>query len=335
VLPFAADVSDQDQVKRVFHAVREEFGTIHGVVHAAGVPGAGLLAAKSKEDAAAVMAPKVAGTLAIAEALRDDPPELLALYSSSAASIGGFGESDYCAANAFLDAFAASATGSVAKRVVSAGWGAWQFDAWQSITMAGSPALEMVRQYRDEFGITDDEGPDTLTRIVAAGTPQVLVLTKPLDDVVADLSALSSPDGELSSGSTGGQRFPRPELRTPYLAPRTKVEGRVAEVWQDCLGIEQVGVHDPFFELGGTSLVGITVVNRLGKEFGVELAAATLFERPTVSQFAELLAVSDNNDTAMNRQAPPPSQVDNSATRGERRRARTGAAAMRARKTRR
>jgi acyl transferase domain-containing protein len=331
VLPFSADVSDPDQVKRVFHAVREEFGTIHGVVHAAGVPGAGLLATKSKEDAAAVMAPKVAGTLAIAEALRDDPPDLLALYSSSAASIGGFGESDYCAANAFLDAFAASATGRVAKRVVSAGWGAWQFDAWQSITMAGSPALEMVRQYRDEFGITDDEGPDTLTRIVAAGTPQVLVLTKPLDDVVADLAALSNPDGELAAGSTGGQRFPRPELRTPYLAPRTKVEGRVAEVWQDCLGIEQVGVHDPFFELGGTSLVGITVVNRLSKEFGVELAAATLFERPTVAQFAELLAVPDSGDSS----ATPPSQVDNSAARGERRRARAGAAAMRARKTRR
>jgi hypothetical protein len=72
-------------------------------------------------------------------------------------------------------------------------------------------------------------------------------------------------------------------------------------------------------------------VNRLSKEFGVELAAATLFERPTVSEFAELLAVPDDGDSA----TAPPSQVDNSAARGERRRARTGAAAMRARKTRR
>ncbi|HEU5473873.1 MAG TPA: SDR family NAD(P)-dependent oxidoreductase [Actinophytocola sp.] len=327
VLPLAADVSDPDQVKRVLHTVREEFGVVHGVVHAAGVPGAGLLASKTRADAAAVLAPKVAGTLAIAEALRDDPPELLALYSSSAATIGGFGESDYCAANAFLDAFAASATGRVAERVVSVAWGAWQFDAWQSVTLAGNPALELVRQYRAEFGITDDEGPDTLTRIVAAGAPQVLVLTKPLPDVVADLAALSTPDGELAPRTADGRRFPRPELRTPYLAPRTKVEQRVAEVWQDCLGIEQVGVHDPFFELGGTSLVGITVVNRLTKDFGVELAAATLFERPTVGQLAELFAGPDS---------APAAQVDGSAARGERRRgARAGAAAMRARKTRR
>ncbi|HEV2779528.1 MAG TPA: SDR family NAD(P)-dependent oxidoreductase, partial [Actinophytocola sp.] len=325
VLPLAADVSDPDQVKRVFHAAREEFGVVHGVVHAAGVPGAGLLAAKGKADAAAVLAPKVAGTLAIAEALREDPPELLALYSSSAATIGGFGESDYCAANAFLDAFAASATGRVAGRVVSAAWGAWQFDAWQEVTLAGNPALERVRQYRDEFGITDDEGPDTLTRILAAGAPHVVVLTKPMADVVADLAALSTPDGELAPGIGGGPRFPRPELRTPYLAPRTNVERRVAEVWQDCLGIEQVGVHDPFFELGGTSLVGITVVNRLGKEFGVELAAATLFERPTVAQFAELLTGPDTADSS----STPTSKVDGSAARGERRRA------MRARKTRR
>ncbi|TDV56122.1 type I polyketide synthase [Actinophytocola oryzae] len=331
VATFAADVSDTDAVKRVLHAVREKFGRVHGVVHAAGVPGAGLLAAKAKDDAAAVLAPKVGGTLAIAEALRDDPPELFALYSSSAASIGGFGEADYCAANAFLDAFAASSTGHVADKVVSVAWGAWQFDAWQSVTLAGNPALEMVRQYRDEFGITEEEGPDTLTRVLAAGTPQVLVLTKPLADVVADLAALTNPDGELAAPTAGGQRFPRPDLRTPYLAPRTKVERRVAEVWQDSLGIEQVGVHDPFFELGGTSLAGITVVNRLSKEFGVELAAASLFERPTVAQFSELLAVPDNDDTT----APPPSQVDNSAARGERRRARTGAAAVRARKARR
>jgi polyketide synthase 12 len=119
----------------------------------------------------------------------------------------------------------------------------------------------------------------------------------------------------------------------PYLPPRSKTERRVAAVWQDYLGIEEVGVHDPFFELGGTSLVGIAVVNRLGKEFGVELAAASLFERPTVGQFAELLAELDPSNE--NGTAPVAVTVDISAARGERRRARTGASAMRARKTRR
>jgi acyl transferase domain-containing protein len=115
------------------------------------------------------------------------------------------------------------------------------------------------------------------------------------------------------------QRYPRPDLRTPFLAPRTPTERRVAEVWQEGLGIEAIGVHDPFFELGGTSVIGVTVVNRLAKEFGVELTAASLFERPTVAQFAELLAGTEEPN------------LDAQTDRGSRRRAIAGAAA-RARK---
>jgi len=333
VLPIAADITDPDQVKRVMHTVRERFGELHGVIHCAGVPGAGLMQMKTREAAAAVLAPKIAGTLAIADALRADPPELFVLYSSSAAVIGGFGESDYGAANAFLDAFAASATGVVAGRVISAAWAAWVHDSWQAGTLANDVVLARAREYRDEFGLTDDEGTDTLTRVVAAGAPHVLVMTKPMRELAADLVRLTSADGILDEPESGAPKYPRPELRVPYLPPRSKTERRIAVVWQDYLGIEEVGVHDPFFELGGTSLVGIAVVNRLGKEFGVELAAASLFERPTVGQFAELLAELDPSNE--NGSAPTAVTVDISAARGERRRARTGASAMRARKTRR
>jgi candicidin polyketide synthase FscB len=217
--------------------------------------------------------------------------------------------------------------------VVSAAWGAWQHDSWQAKTLADSPALARVRQYRDEFGITDEEGTDALTRIIAAGASHVLVVTKPLPDIAADLAMLTSTDGVLDEPTGNGPKYPRPELRVAYLAPRSATERRVAEVWQDYLGIEQVGVHDPFFELGGTSLVGIAVVNRLAKEFGIDLAAATLYERPTVGQFAELLAAPDAGGD--NATSPPVAGVDTSSARGERRRNRAGASAMRARKTRR
>jgi hypothetical protein len=110
--------------------------------------------------------------------------------------------------------------------------------------------------------------------------------------------------------------YARPDLRTPYLPPRTPTERTVAQVWQDGLGIDAIGVHDPFFELGGTSVVGLAVVSRLAKDFGVELTAATLFERPTVAQFAELLDA-ERAPTA----APAPSVVDAQAARGARRRA--------------
>jgi acyl carrier protein len=93
-------------------------------------------------------------------------------------------------------------------------------------------------------------------------------------------------------------------------------------VWQDGLGIDAIGVHDPFFELGGTSVVGMTVVTTLAKEFDVELTAASLFERPTVGEFAELL-------DGLTSTAAPVSTLDVQAERGARRRAMAGGARTR------
>lgn len=300
VLPLAADVSSAEQVERVIRTARERFGALHGVVHAAGVSGGGMLASKTKQQAADVLAPKVSGTLAIADALRDDPPELLVLYSSSIAVLGLPGESDYGAANSFLDAFAASdiVTEKVAKRVVSVGWGPWQNDAAQVESQSANAVRdEHLRHYREEFGITDDEGADLLPRIIAAGPAQVVVLAQPFADVAERVAALAAAEAELDT-PPAGPKYPRPDLRTPYLAPRTNTERRVAEVWQDYLGIEDVGVHDPFFEIGGTSMIGTAVVNGLSKSFGMALAPGSLFERPTVAQLAELIAELDpSNDS--------------------------------------
>ncbi|CAM3575521.1 type I polyketide synthase [Kibdelosporangium persicum] len=322
VLVVQADVSDPEQVGPMLRQVREHFGELHGVIHAAGVAGGGLLQNKTEEQAAAVLAPKVAGTLALADALRADPVELLVLYSSSVTLTVGVGETDYSAANAFLDAFAAvtANTGEVAKRVVSVAWGPWQLDAWTSAGLAGSAELQQnAKRFREEFGIPAEDGTQLLSRIVASGESQVTALPIGLSDALAALAQLGSVDALVAGadGELGGrERYPRPELRTPYVAPRTPAEERVGAIWEDCLGIERAGVNDRFFDLGGTSLIGMVVISRVAKEFGVELAPASLFEKPTIAEFATLFGEPDAA-------APPPAAVaEDASARGERRRAR-------------
>ncbi|MDA0638830.1 polyketide synthase dehydratase domain-containing protein, partial [Nonomuraea sp. MCN248] len=97
------------------------FGRVDGVVHAAGVPGGGMAEVKEREAAEAVMAPKIAGTLAVREVFGDLPLDFILLCSSVTAVAGGFGQVDYCGANAFMDACAHAWPG----RVVSVNWGAW------------------------------------------------------------------------------------------------------------------------------------------------------------------------------------------------------------------
>ena len=73
---------------------------------------------------------------------------------------------------------------------------------------------------------------------------------------------------------------------TPYRAPESPVEEYLAAVWQEELGVERVGTDDSFFELGGTSLLGMEVMIRLCREFDIELPLETLFAHPTIRRLA-------------------------------------------------
>jgi len=95
------------------------------------------------------------------------------------------------------------------------------------------------------------------------------------------------------SGKVDRKALPAPEVERPergYEAPRTELERRLADMWRELLGIERVGIHDSFFELGGDSIQGAMFINRLQKELGRIVYVMALFDAPTVAAFAEYLS---------------------------------------------
>ncbi|MEV0212977.1 SDR family NAD(P)-dependent oxidoreductase [Micromonospora sp. NPDC050695] len=124
VLVLAADVTDPAELRRVRDAALSAYGGLDGIVHAAGLPGGGMAEVKERADAERVLAPKLAGTLALAQVFGDLPLDFVVLCSSITAVVGGFGQVDYCAANAFLDAHARSGAGWRSP-VLSQNWGGW------------------------------------------------------------------------------------------------------------------------------------------------------------------------------------------------------------------
>jgi len=148
-----------------------------------------------------------------------------------------------------------------------------------------------IKYIRTNYGITFAEGEKVLYRLLGYPLPQVLVLTQDLPTMFDHVTAIGSLDSLEAEQDTRSvkPRFARPNLRNPYVPPRTAAEQQIATIWQEYLGVEQVGIHDHFFELGGNSLIGMSIVGRLQKIFDVQLTVASLFEGPTISSLAALL----------------------------------------------
>jgi amino acid adenylation domain-containing protein len=99
-----------------------------------------------------------------------------------------------------------------------------------------------------------------------------------------------TPNGKLDRKALPVPDQCRPELKNPYVRPRTPVETTIAEIWAEVLKLTQVGVHDNFFDLGGHSLVAVQVISRIRNFLHAEIPLRTLFENPTVATLAAQVA---------------------------------------------
>ncbi|WP_291412724.1 type I polyketide synthase [Actinophytocola sp.] len=123
VLTAAVDVSDVDALRNLRAELLARFGRLDGIVHAAGIAGGGLVETRDITDMRAVLAPKVAGAVALRAVFGADELDFVSLFSSVTGTAGGLAETDYCAANAYLDAHASA--GGWRAPVRSLGWAGW------------------------------------------------------------------------------------------------------------------------------------------------------------------------------------------------------------------
>ena len=95
------------------------------------------------------------------------------------------------------------------------------------------------------------------------------------------------------NGKIDKKALPDPDtnelLTTAYVAPRNHLQGKLAEIWQNMLGISRIGIYDNFFELGGLSLLVIGLVSVIKKEIGVKVHVKDIFSYPTIHQLAEII----------------------------------------------
>ncbi len=299
VLVVSADVGDEAQLRQAVRRGKAEFGDIHGVIHAAGIAGGGMVALKTREIADPVLSPKVQGTMNLHRALEEEAPDFFVLCSSITAVTGDVGQVDYCAANLFLDSFAAWRSLSGQGRTLSLNW-----DAWQEVGMAVDTEVpEELRQQRQIMlatAISSTEGQQAFDQVLHAPLSQVTVYAKELAPALEKLRprpVAAAPQG-AEAAAEAKERSARPNLPNPYVAPDSETQRTLAGIWEDLLGFEGIGVNDNFFELGGHSLLATQVISRIRSQFQVELPLGTIFESPTVAALSEQIEGGVDADSA-------------------------------------
>lgn len=294
ILILSADVTNYEQMQKVIFQSLENFAEIHGVIHAAGIAGSGIIQLKTPEIVNSVFAPKLQGTLVLNEVLKDVNLDFFILCSSLCSIYGGFGQVDYCAANAFLDEFAHWNTSKNGKLTLAINW-----DAWQEVGMAVNTAIpDELKNWRSQtlkHGLLTQEAVEVFERILANSIPQVLVSTRELQVVIDQINQfLISSSLNLkseNSAQVSSTRHARTIQGNTYVAPRNEIEQSIANVWEELIGLDKVGIDDNFFELGGHSLLAIQTISRLREAFQVDLPLRTLlFEAPTVAELAIVVA---------------------------------------------
>ena len=157
-------------------------------------------------------------------------------------------------------------------------------------------------------GIVRREGMEVFERVLSGTHPQVLVSTTSLIDRLRQAAAPAAPVQPAAAPVVrASATHPRPALATAYQQPRTEVETRVGQLWEELLGIKPVGTEDDFLALGGHSLLAIQLISRLRDAFNVEISVQTFFENPTVAGLARVIggdAASSRLRTAFLRPRP-------------------------------
>jgi acyl transferase domain-containing protein/acyl carrier protein len=280
-----ADVADLSQMRNVFERAQARFGKIDGVIHAAGVtsgPSVFCLARDTgKAECDTQARPKAEGLMVLQQIVKDVPVDFVLCVSSNAAVLGGLGFTAYCAANLFLDSFVQRQQVEPSKvRWISTDW-----DHWPEETKK----LTAFHTSMDEFAMTREEARQAFFQALAlVPSGQVIIATADLEQR-ANLWIRQTGDlasGSEAAGAESAPKAPRPKMKTVYVAPRSKAEQTLAEIWAGALGLEKVGIHDDFFELGGHSLLATRLLVEIRDAFDTDFPLAKLFEGPTVAQMA-------------------------------------------------
>ncbi|UCM86665.1 type I polyketide synthase [Streptomyces marincola] len=289
----ACDAADRDALAKVLAEVPDAH-PLTGVVHAAGVLDDGVVTSLTPRQVDAVLRPKIRAAWHLHELTREADLGMFVLFSSATATLGGAGQANYAAANAFLDALAAHRRARGLPGL-SIGWGLWE----RASAMTGHlEEADLTRMRRSGLTpLSDADGLALFTAALDAPRPHLVATgldadrpTGPVPPLLRGLAGVPARRAAAGPGAGGGERPLAARLSALPAAERDALLlDLVREHAATVLGhAEPDGIRggQAFRALGFDSLTAVELRNRLNTATGLRLPATVIFDHPTPSALA-------------------------------------------------
>lgn len=278
------DLAIEGQVRELVSGITAEYGRLDGILHCAGMIRDSFIVKKGVEDFDAVLEPKVAGTYNLDEASGDLDLDFMVLFSAGAAVTGNAGQSDYAAANGFMDRFAhyrngLAASGRRKGKTRSINWPLWQ-DGGMGVDEA---TRERMRQSVGLLPLRSASGLRAFHEILALPHGQVQVAEGDVDRLRAALfpaapaaSCAAADAAQPAADGPGG---------AGVLQEKTEhfLKKRLSAVLK--LPANRIDAAAPFERYGINSIMTMDLTNELEKIFG-SLPKTLFFEYQTLAELA-------------------------------------------------
>jgi amino acid adenylation domain-containing protein len=285
---YRCDISNSSELNKLLTTINQKHKRLDGVIHAAGAPPLGLFERNIQSIKQAISA-KTVGTENLFLALKNQSLKFFVMASSLASLIGDGWRIEYCAANSYLDVFSGVDAGNIT-HLMSINWLRW-LEVGMGLT-SSNDKLELSKRSNfqenktlallGENNVTENEGAKIFYDLINQKTINQAIVSKLDIHKMKELLSKNSFDTEIAVDVD--------KIKNVLMEDdSSELENKIALIFCQILGSERLSKYDSYFELGGNSLSAIKMINKLNKEFNVNINLSLIFTENTVDKLARFV----------------------------------------------
>ncbi|RMZ58777.1 SDR family NAD(P)-dependent oxidoreductase [Chryseobacterium nematophagum] len=264
---------DKELLNQDLISAQEKLGKIKGIIHTAGVGDYnGALLRRNINNDVKVLTPKIWGTIYLHEILADNELDFFVGFSSRVVSNPFIGQYAYVAANNFMDTYLQNVKNGLSVR-------------WPSISGEGmaKKAIEKLTEFEKKMYLSNNAitAKDMIKILFKSinGNEQLTIASNSSATPLVNISKADSSINKIFYYKRESL-----DLDIPYVEPQTELEIKICAIIQEALCIDQIGINDNFFEIGGDSLKAMIISGKIKQEFDINYTLRSIFETNTISE---------------------------------------------------